>query len=346
MMPTSRRPITKQAFRSRARHQPPLDDFTTYLGIFAKRLQGIFAFGYAASLLTNTIPKLKSATSMSYYNFDTDFQIPFYGTRDPEEYLEWERKMETYLKLLQVPSEDQVNCATRNFHDYVSTRWLHTLSKSFGMSWSKTEKGSKPLGEYFMEMNKVLQLTGVSDPIWMKFHFMMGLNNDIAKAIFTNTYKCVHDLYFGALKAEQKFKAKATRPCAHFATTKQHDYEHEDGTTKMSKPGDLQDNAPKSNFTAIPLCGIDYAESTTTLFEDTTATTTTTLPLMEHALEASDKVASKDYVSIFGGESDDVPSSAFIHGDGDEMVEHGIFPSSTTMFGDALIDFSHHTKSE
>ena len=38
-------------------------------------------------------------------------------------------------------------------------------------------------------------------------------------------------------------------------------------------------------------------------------------------------VTSKDDASILGGESDDVPSSAFIHGDDDEMIEHGIFPS-------------------
>ena len=44
-------------------------------------------------------------------------------------------------------------------------------------------------------------------------------------------------------------------------------------------------------------------------------------------MEASDKVVSKDDASIFGGESDDVPSSAFINGDGDEMIDYGIFPS-------------------
>ncbi|KAE8813027.1 gag-pol polyprotein [Hordeum vulgare] len=63
------------------------------------------------------LTKIKSATSTSYYDFDTDFEIPFYGTQDPKEYLEWERNMDTYLKLLQVPSEDQVKCAARNFHD-------------------------------------------------------------------------------------------------------------------------------------------------------------------------------------------------------------------------------------
>ena len=48
------------------------------------------------------LPKLKSATSTSYNDLDNDYEIPFYGTQDPEEYLEWERKMDDYLKLHQV----------------------------------------------------------------------------------------------------------------------------------------------------------------------------------------------------------------------------------------------------
>ena len=140
-------------------------------------------------------------------------------------------------------------------------------------------------------------------------------------------------------------EAKASPPQANFAVTKLHENEHEASTTTMSKPDKLQDNAPKFDFTAIPLCGIDGAESTTTLFQDGAATSTTTETLKDQALEASDKVASKDDVSIFGGESDDVPSSAFIHGDDYEMVEHGIFPSTTVMYDD-LSDLCHHIESE
>ena len=86
------------------------------------------------------LPKLKSATSMRYYNLDIDHVIPFYGTQEPEEYLEWERLMDDYLKLHQVPSEDQVKCATRNFHDYALAWWLHTPSESYDMSWPKTKR--------------------------------------------------------------------------------------------------------------------------------------------------------------------------------------------------------------
>lgn len=186
----------------------------------------------------------------------------------------------------------------------------------------------------------------MDDPISMKFHFMMGLHNDIYKTIFLENYKSLGDNYIGALKAKQELmKTKASPPQPHFAMAKLHENEHEASTTMMSKPDELQDDAPKFDFTAIPLCGIDDAEYTSTLFQDGVATTTTTETIKDQALEASDMVMSKDDASILGGESDDVPSSAFIHGDGDEMVEHGIFPSTMATYDD-LSDFCHHIESE
>ncbi|KAE8790445.1 Tyrosyl-tRNA synthetase [Hordeum vulgare] len=203
------------------------------------------------------LTKIKSVTSTSYYDFDIDFKIPSYGTHDAKEYLNWERKMDTYVKLLQVPLKQ-----------------------------------------------------------------------------------------FGALKVEQELKAKVTQPRAHFGMTKLHEYEPEDGTTKMSKPDELQDNAPKSDFTTIRLCDIDYAESSTTLFEDDAVTTATMESLKEHDLEARNRVARKDDASILRGEIDDVPSSPFIHDEVDDMVEHGIFPSTTVAFGVELRDCIHHIESE
>ena len=209
-----------------------------------------------------------------------------------------------------------------------------------------TTQGSKSIDEYFKEMEKPLRRAGVDDPISMKFHFMMGLHNDISKTIFLDNYKSLDDNDIGALKAEQELmKAKASPPQAHFVTTKLHENEHEASTTMMSKPDELQDDAPKFDFTAIPLCGIDDAESTSTLFQDGAAITMTTETIKDQALEASDMVMSKDDASILGCQSDDVPSSAFIHGDDNEMVEHGIFRSTMATYDD-LSDLCHHIESE
>jgi hypothetical protein len=80
-----------------------------------------------------------------------------------------------------------------------------------------TTQGSKSIDEYFKEMKIALRRAGVDDPISMKFHFMMGLHNDISKTIFLENYKSLDDNYVGVLKAEQELmKAKASPPQAHF----------------------------------------------------------------------------------------------------------------------------------
>ena len=48
--------------------------------------------------------------------------------------------MDDYLKLHQVLPEDQVKCATRTFHAYAATWWLHTPSEIYEMSWPKTKR--------------------------------------------------------------------------------------------------------------------------------------------------------------------------------------------------------------
>ena len=76
-----------------------------------------------------------------------------------------------------------------------------------------TIQGSKCIDKYFKEMKIALRRAGMDDPISMKFHFMMGLNNDISKTIFLENYKSLDDNYIGALKAEQELmKAKAFHP--------------------------------------------------------------------------------------------------------------------------------------
>ncbi|KAE8814003.1 gag-pol polyprotein [Hordeum vulgare] len=153
--------------------------------------------------------------------------------------------------------------------------------------------------------------------------------------------KFTDELYLGALKVEQELmKDKASPPRAHFMMTMLHDDEHEDGTTKMSKSDELQNDPPKFKFIAIPLCRVDDAEYIITFFEDGTIMIKITEPLKEYALEARNKVGSQYDTPIYGGESemiehgilpsvmeasDDVKSLAFIHGDGDEMVENGIW---------------------
>ena len=47
-----------------------------------------------------------------------------------------------------------------------------------------TTQGSNSIDTYFKEIKIALRRAGMDDPISMKFHFMMGLHNDISKTIF------------------------------------------------------------------------------------------------------------------------------------------------------------------
>ena len=62
-----------------------------------------------------------------------------------------------------------------------------------------TTQGSNSIDEYFKEMKIALRRAGVDDPISMKFHFKMGLHNDISKTIFLENYKSLDGNYIGAL---------------------------------------------------------------------------------------------------------------------------------------------------
>ena len=93
--------------------------------------------------------------------------------------------------------------------DFVPPTYMEQLLRQL----ENTTQGSKSIDEYFKEMKKALRRAGMDDPISMKLHFMMGLQNNISKTIFLDNYKSLDDNYIGALKAEQELmKAKASPP--------------------------------------------------------------------------------------------------------------------------------------
>ena len=81
--------------------------------------------------------------------------------------------------------------------EFVPPTYMEQLQRQL----ENTIQGSKSIDAYFKEMKHALRRAGVDDPMSMKFHFMMGLNNDISKTIFLENYKSLDDYYIGALKA-------------------------------------------------------------------------------------------------------------------------------------------------
>ena len=140
-----------------------------------------------------TCSELKITNHTSYFNYDNDIELHFYGTHDPEEYLEWEEKMDNYFLHEQVHSKDKVKRTRRHFYDYVHTWWVHRPSMGSPKSWSRLKRamrreflpstfsedlgrqlwkitqGSKPLDEYLLEIKQALRRAGEDDPMWMKY---------------------------------------------------------------------------------------------------------------------------------------------------------------------------------
>ncbi|KAE8771435.1 gag-pol polyprotein [Hordeum vulgare] len=93
-------------------------------------------------------------------------------------------------------------------HEFVPSTYMENLQRQL----ENTIQGSKSLDEYFGKTKKALQQASMDDPIWMKFHFMMGLNNDIAKTIFANNYESVEELYTGAIKTKKNSRPRLLDP--------------------------------------------------------------------------------------------------------------------------------------
>ena len=75
-----------------------------------------------------------------------------------------------------------------------------TYTEQLQRQLENTIQGSKSIDESFKEMKIALRRAGMDGPISMKFHFMMGLHNDISKTIFLENYKSLDDNYIGALR--------------------------------------------------------------------------------------------------------------------------------------------------
>ena len=129
-----------------------------------------------------TCSELSTTTHTSYFDYDDDNELHFFGSHDPEEYLEWEEKMDNYFLHHHVHSEEKVKRATRHFYDYAHTWWVHrpstsrsrkrwsrlkramrreflppTLSEELSRQLWKIKQGSKPLDEYLLEMKHALR---------------------------------------------------------------------------------------------------------------------------------------------------------------------------------------------
>jgi hypothetical protein len=70
-------------------------------------------------------------------------RLPFYGSVDPEEFLDWKEQMEYELELQDFLEAKKVSRAALEFEDYAHERWKKYLHKHFVKCWEDLKKAMR-----------------------------------------------------------------------------------------------------------------------------------------------------------------------------------------------------------
>ncbi|XP_024010472.1 uncharacterized protein LOC112085485 [Eutrema salsugineum] len=170
-------------------------------------------------------------------------RIPsFQGSNDPEEYLEWEKKMELVFNCHEYTEENKVKVAPTEFTGYALSWWdqltltrkrvgdfpvetwnqmKHLMRKRFVPSHYHRElhhrlrnlvQGNRTVEEYFKEMETLLIRADIQeDPEAAMSRFMGGLNRDIADKLEVQNYEELEEMMHKAIMFEKQLKRRSSK---------------------------------------------------------------------------------------------------------------------------------------
>jgi hypothetical protein len=157
-------------------------------------------------------------------------RLPFYGSTNPVEFLDWKEQMEYELELQDFPEAKKVSRAALEFEDYAHEWWKKYPHKCFVNCWEDLKKtmreefvpreyelillrrlkrikqGSKSVQSYHDELSCAMRRANIVEDMDAKEYFMRGLNANIIAAIKGKYARSVHNLLAYALKEERKIK--------------------------------------------------------------------------------------------------------------------------------------------
>jgi hypothetical protein len=157
-------------------------------------------------------------------------RLPFYGSTNPVEFLDWKEQMEYELELQDFPEAKKVSQAALEFEDYAHEWWKKYPHKCFVNCWEDLKKtmreefvpreyelillrrlkrikqGSKSVQSYHDELSCAMRRANIVEDMDAKEYFMRGLNANIIAAIKGKYARSVHNLLAYALKEERKIK--------------------------------------------------------------------------------------------------------------------------------------------
>ncbi|KAG7583645.1 Integrase catalytic core [Arabidopsis suecica] len=171
-------------------------------------------------------------------------RIPsFQGTSDPEEYLEWEKKIELVFGCQDYTEERKVKLAPTGFQNYALSWWdqLVTTRRRAGdypiETWTQIKtimrkrfvpshyhrelhnrlrnlvQGSKSVEEYYKEMETLMLRADIQeDEEATMSRFMGGLNRDIIDRVEVQHYVELEELLHKAIMFEKQLKRRSSKP--------------------------------------------------------------------------------------------------------------------------------------
>ncbi|KAG7536993.1 Zinc knuckle CX2CX4HX4C [Arabidopsis suecica] len=171
-------------------------------------------------------------------------RIPsFQGTSDPEEYLEWEKKIEIVFGCQGYTEERKVKLAPTGFQNYALSWWdqLVTTRRRAGdypiETWTQIKtimrkrfvpshyhrelhnrlrnlvQGSRSVEEYYKEMETLMLRADIQeDEEATMSRFMGGLNRDIIDRVEVQHYVELEELLHKAIMFEKQLKRRSSKP--------------------------------------------------------------------------------------------------------------------------------------
>ncbi|KAG7588690.1 Reverse transcriptase domain [Arabidopsis suecica] len=171
-------------------------------------------------------------------------RIPtFQGTSDPEEYLEWEKKIELVFGCQGYTEERKVKVAPTGFQNYALSWWdqLVTTRRRAGdypiETWTQIKtimrkrfvpshyyrellnrlrnlvQGSRSVEEYYKEMETLMLRADIQEDEEAKMsRFMGGLNRDIIDRVEVQHYVELEELLHKAIMFEKQLKRRSSKP--------------------------------------------------------------------------------------------------------------------------------------
>jgi hypothetical protein len=157
-------------------------------------------------------------------------RLPFYGSTNPKEFLDWKEQMEYELELQDFPEAKKVSRTALEFEDYAHEWWKKYPHKRFVKCWEDRKKtmrkefvpheyelillrrlkcikqGSKSVRSYHDELFFAMRRANIVYDMDAKEYFMRGLNANIVAAIKGKYARSVHNLLVYALKEERENK--------------------------------------------------------------------------------------------------------------------------------------------